>query len=116
MSKPIKSKALGQKFRDGYSLQWPFIIRASREYYAYCNVCKAEFSIKHGGKFDITRHTQTSKHVQISNAVMQNAAESKSLEQFVKITPEAQKVKEVECLMTNFLVEHNLPISVADHM
>ena len=40
----------------------------------------------------------------------------KSLEQYVKITPEAQKVTEAECLMTNFIVEHNLPISVADHM
>ena len=38
---------------------------------------------------------------------------SKTLEHYVKITPEAQKVTEAECFMTTFLVEHNLPISIA---
>ena len=52
----------------------------------------------------------------IARVVQQSESMSKSLEQFVKITPEAQKVTEAECLMTNFIVEHNLPISVADHM
>ena len=36
MANPIKAKALGQKFRAGYSLLWPFIVRASREFHAYC--------------------------------------------------------------------------------
>ena len=99
-----KAKAC-QKFRPEYSVLWPFIVRSSREYYAYCNICRGEFSIKHAGKFDISRHIKCSKHVDIAKSVQQSESLSKSLEQFVKITPGAEKVTEAECLMTNFIVE-----------
>ena len=56
----------------------------------HCKVCGSNFSIKHAGKFDITRHVQCPKHIQRTKDVPL----SKSLEDFVKVTPEAQLVIE----------------------
>ena len=60
--------------------KWPFIVRCSKEHYVHCKVCGSNFSIKHAGKFDITRHVQCPKHIQRTKDVPL----SKSLEDFVK--------------------------------
>ena len=78
--KKIKGQNASQKFRPEYSEKWSFIVRCSREHYVHCKVCGSDFSIKHAGKYDITRHVQCPKHIQRTKDVPL----SKSLEDFVK--------------------------------
>ena len=67
MNAPAKTKKIrqnaNQKFRPEYSEKWPFIVRCSKEHYVHCKVCGTDFSIKHAGKYDITRHVQCPKSV-----------------------------------------------------
>ena len=53
------SKSAHQKYRAEYTSEWPCIIKSSRECYVFCKTCVTEFSIKHGGKYDITKHMKT---------------------------------------------------------
>ena len=39
-----------------------------------------------------------------------------TMDSFINISPNEVRVTESECLMTNFIIEHNLPVNVADHM
>ena len=100
-------KEAQQRFRTEYSMEWPFITKSQREYYVHCKICGVNFSIKHSGKYDITKHMSTPKHV--NNCKAMENQKSKVQENNVKTTPEAQKVIEAECLMTNFFIEHNVP-------
>ena len=72
------------------------------------------FSIKHCGKNDISKHIGTSKHFR-NNQCLQGVSK---IETFVNapLPPGDIEVTNAECLMTNFIIEHNLPVSVADHM
>ena len=100
----------GQKFLDYYTKTWPFIKRSSSgENYVRCDTCNTDSTIKHGGKFDIMRHIKTSKHVKKSE-IIQGISK---IETFVDNSPsDRQSVTEAECLMANFIIEHNLPVSV----
>jgi len=51
-------------YREECSISYPVITRSSlRLYIAYCNVCKAEFSVSHIGLTDVKLHIATEKHL-----------------------------------------------------
>ena len=60
---PAKKKQYGAKFRDEYTVEFPWITR-SVEGSVRCKYCNTAFSIVHGGKSDITKHQLTKKHIQ----------------------------------------------------
>ena len=114
----IKMKAAnlfkGQKYREEYTRTWSFIKKSSLgEHYVKCELCRTDFSIKHSGKYDISTHmssTKHAKHVQPGQGMVK-------LDCFISaVTSLKSSVIESECLMTNFIIEHNLPVSIADHM
>lgn len=37
-------------------------------YHAFCKVCRADFSVEHGGKNDISRHANCAKHKNLVEA------------------------------------------------
>ena len=105
---------------DGYIGTYPFITHSKLgKGYVHCKSCKCDFSTKHGGKYDIARHMQTEKHKKYSQYM--ESPNINKLEKYFDqpnsdITSENQKVITAECLMTNFIIEHNLPVVIADHM
>ena len=104
----------GQKYREEYSKTWPFIKKSSvGEHYVKCELCRTDFSIKHSGKYDISTHmssTKHAKHVQPGQGMVK-------LDSFISaVTSLKSSVIESECLMMKFIIEHNLPVSRADHM
>ncbi|CAB4025763.1 methyltransferase 15 [Paramuricea clavata] len=79
----------------------------------YCNVCKKEVSVKHQGERDVIRHKDGEDHKRwersLRNQPILNLATS-STNTLLFNTSKA------EVLAAKFIVEHNLPISVSDHL
>lgn len=100
-------------FNSDYALKYPGIVMRSKlsENHIFCTVCSKDFRIASGGMADLDKH--------ISSIAHQNLARKKC----IKSTPTlhaftcdtADKVIHAEALFTNFLIEHNLPLSVSDH-
>ena len=77
------SKSAHQKYRAEYTSEWPCIIKSSRESYVFCKTCVVDFSIKHGGKYDITKHMKTSKHIDKCKIMQQCQPMSNALAKFL---------------------------------
>lgn len=105
-----KAKAC-QKYRKEYSELWTSLKASSvSENHVFCELCKCDFSVQHGGRDDCRRHINSKKH----SDNLQVKSASKTLTSFFK--PEtADSTTNAEVLFTSFLVEHNLPLAVADH-
>ena len=103
----------GQTFKDDYSNKWPFVIKSPLgSEYARCSTCQRDFSIKHGGAHDIQKHIKTGKHIR-NVQCFQGVSK---INQFVNVPQTEAAVTSAECMVTNFIIEHNLPVSVSDHM
>ena len=102
-----------QKWLDKYHIQYPSLIKSKKGAgYAYCCICMTDFTVTHSGVNDCTRHIKGKKHSELSAT----AATQPSMASFAS-APSSLEVKTMnaECLLTSFIVEHNLPIAIADH-
>ena len=105
-----------QQFIPQYSEKFP-ILRPSKEglSYAYCTCCNTDFSVAHGGLTDCRKHVDGTRH----KAAFEASSGTRSIKNmFVKTSGEDDfkfKVMNAELLFMNFLVEHNIPMSAADH-
>ena len=108
-----KKRKLGQRFRPEYCIEFPCLMKSTREHYAYCKYCKQYFSSQHGGRDDCRRHINSKKHVDYSKLQLGNHKVSSFFE--TKESPIELQVTNAEILFTNFLIEHNVPIAVSDH-
>jgi len=110
--KPVKRLCT---FQDSWLTQTDCIKRSRvSNTHAFCEPCRSDFSIGHGGQHDITKHLKSEKHRSNYRA----ANSSRSLTSFFSNVGDMDldaKVIEAETLFTGFLVEHNLPLSVASH-
>nr|XP_042902141.1 uncharacterized protein LOC122270094 [Parasteatoda tepidariorum] len=104
-------KVYNQTFLESYSKSFPCIIKCNKsQHYAFCNVCGLDFKIAHGGKSDINDHIRTKRHKDLAECVNKNENISKYF-----ASGSDDDVIRAEVYFTSFIVEHNLPISVADH-
>ena len=92
------------------------LIQKSRkgEGFALCSLRGSDFSVAHGGENDINRHKDSSKHKGYVDAAQQQ----RKLTDFGASSATAnlgQKVMKAELIFSGFLVDHNLPLSTADH-
>ena len=62
MASPAKKRRTLQKFIPEYTNLWP-VLKQSKigDNYAFCEVCKTDFSISHGFRDDCHRHVSTKK-------------------------------------------------------
>jgi len=97
-----------QKFKDEYAKLYSVTKSTQGVYYAFCTVCSVDISIEHGGQNDVRRHIKTGRLKQraASNSISIGSYFSKE---------DDNSVINAELLFTSFVVEHNLPLSVADH-
>ena len=112
-----KSKST-QKWRSDYSLTYPVLKQSTvSDSHAFCSVCNISFTVAHGGITDCKRHIITQKHTKLAELVQK----SKSMSSFVgSSSGHSSKTGPIgriraEVLFTEFLVEHNIALSVADH-
>lgn len=103
-----------QKFLPEYSAQWPCLRPSSNSpHAAFCTVCNTTFFVNHGGKYDCSRHISSSKHRNFSD---RKAIAKKMPETFFTVDSDASLgATKAEMLFTSFLIQHNVPLSAADH-
>jgi hypothetical protein len=111
---PTKKKTVKRKqlFRNEYITLFSGVIAKSTRgcEFAFCTKCKVDFAISHGGSTDISRHIATQKHKGYAALEKNN----EKISSFFTTTND-YSVTNAEVLFTEFLVEHSLPISAADH-
>ena len=83
--------------------------RSISERRTFCK-CSCNISIAHGGASDIKLHVQSSKH----RSAALDVGGSSSITKF--LLPKDNATIRAETLMTQFIIEHNLPMAVADHL
>lgn len=111
MSKKGK-KPYFQSFKDDYSKKFLFIKPSKQgEKFAFCEICRSDFAISHSGRYDIVKHIKTEKHIKNEKI----SSSSAKLDSFFKDNNQSDVIK-AELLFTSFLVEHNIPLSAADHV
>ena len=80
--------------------------------FSRCDVCYSDFNIAYGGLSTVKKHIATSKHREMEKS----ASSNKSVTAFFKTnTSFEDSVTKSEVLFANFIVEHNLSFSVANH-
>lgn len=104
-----KKRVAAQRFRKGYTLAFPCIRPSSvGDSYAFCDTCKLNFNVAHGGMSDVKRHVSSAKHKQVGNAA--------HITNFFGVPPrDDTSAIRSEVMFTTFLVEHNIAMSAADH-
>ena len=111
-----KKKKVMQRFKSEYTKKQPEIREVKTDQHAaFCTVCSKTISIAHGGFHDIKIHIQGANHCSLKK-MQQN--QSTSMTSFVSKFSTSSTLGSIraECQMTLFIVEHNLAISVADHL
>lgn len=104
------------KYSGRFLLEWKelfdgVIVPAKNEQYARCDVCNRDIKVAASGVYDVKEHLKSSLH-------KKNAEERKGqqrLTSFVKPQTSTSATRS-EVMVCNFIAQHNLPLSVADHM
>ena len=110
MSKKV-SKQYNQVFIDSYA-EIPYITKSPKgPNYVHCTACNGDIKISHGGKSDITEHIETKKH----RDFVENLKKIPKIGTFFNTSDSGNEVTTAECLFASFILEHNLPIAIADH-
>ena len=121
---PKKKKyAHSQQFLGSYSITYPVLQKLEKgNTFAHCVACNLDFGVSHGGITDCEVHITGKRHEANVKKMESDIHEHKtqfSIMQFNSGKKEEEdmqhKVMSAELLFTNFLVEHNILISAADH-
>ena len=108
-----KKKVYFQTFRSEYTKAFSFFVASRKgEKHGFCNICRCDISISHGGRNDLVAHTKSKKHIEFVDGESCNR-KLPITGFFAKNTDHS--VIRAECLFTRSIVEHNLPIALADH-
>ena len=109
-----KRKFYQSKFNHAWTETYPIRGVSGDPYKFYCIPCCKKLSCDHQGLKDVTDHCKKETH-------KSNVAASKtqsSMTSFIK-SKESNLDKQVlnaEVMVTNFLVQHNIPLLTADHL
>jgi hypothetical protein len=99
-----------QTYRTEYAGKYPVISKSAiGQHHAFCKVCCVDINISHGGIGDIKQHFLTNKH-KVNAAKM----DTPKLPAFFASSLDFSVIN-AEVMFTEFLVEHSIPLSAADH-
>ena len=82
--------------------------------FAYCKVCNVHVNVSLSGKYDVVRHSKLASHGTVKKAT-KTQPQMKSFFLTSKTTDLSTSVLTAEVKFVQFVAEHNLPFSVADH-
>ena len=102
----VQPKAKKRKFCGNiceYEINYPVMRKSNvSNNHAYCSLCRADFSIGHGGIGDVTKHVKTSKHA--AKAVKSGQSTRKIQQFFVDSSGKDLNVIQVEhCSLSSLL-------------
>jgi len=109
-----KKKKYGCKYQIEWQSTYDWVQPSSLEDdMAFCKLCSSNISVASGALYDVKRHSNSVGHKKAVDA----QKSSKSIANFI---PKAKAELEhctivAETLFANFIAEHNIPFSVADH-
>ncbi|XP_071504712.1 LOW QUALITY PROTEIN: zinc finger MYM-type protein 6-like [Diadema antillarum] len=105
-----------EKFRDAYKEKYPCMTSSTRgDLFAFCQICRCDIKVAHGGITDLDNHVSTTKHIQSEEAEKKAARTSTKVTTFFTSSLSNTATINAEVKFTDFLVEHNLPLAAADH-
>lgn len=109
-----KNKTYKQVFLESYCVDFPWAVRSQKgDNFAKCIVCKCDVNIAHSGRRDLKLHGSSVKHQ--NNEAAEAQAKSNKIKNFFSVQNNDFSAIRAECYFTAFIVEHNLPVAVADH-
>ena len=73
----------------------------------YCIPCNRQLSCAHQGEKDVTRHISSDGHKKFANDLLNQ----RTIQTTLHAVNRNAAVIRAECIMTNFIVQHNLPFS-----
>ncbi len=104
-----------QVFKTEYSQRYPVLTASMRGvHFAHCSVCKSDFSVSSSGIYDCATHVNGKRHKQLAA----ETAKQQCMDTFVgkpSLSDIEHHTLSAELMFSRFIVEHNLPIAVADH-
>ena len=118
-AKMKKKRSAGQKFVRSHREAYPCLVASRKgEEFAHCTICKTDFSVKHGGLNDCTKHVrgkshkefEKSKSAAITSFFVRDEAKVESVSSL------DDDVTKAEAILCRLLVESNLPLSAAGKM
>ena len=114
---PDRTSAKKQKYGSTFQHSWPSMFSwikksAQGDRFALCSACNFHINISHGGKNDLTKHSETKAHKANMN---KSASTPKLTQMFAAASSAPDRVTKAEVIFSYFVAEHNLPMLVADH-
>lgn len=112
-STPSKRKKYVCKYQHFWEKEFTWLKKSDTgvgEDMAHCKLCNTNFSVAAGALYDVKRHAKRSTHV----TAVEASSKTKSITNFVD-DKKSSSVILSETLFSNFVAEHNLPFSLADH-
>ena len=107
-----KNRKYVAKYQPEWATQMDFICASDKEaMFGYCKVCNVHLNVSFGGKCDVVRHSKSAIHDTLKNATKTQP----QMKSFFVTTDLSTNVLTAEVKFAQFVAEHNLPFSVADH-
>lgn len=110
-----KPKVYDQKYLSKWETDPKFKgwLSASKkgEYYFFCKACDVDCK---GGKSEVERHAQSTKHKKCASSIKSTPTLTEM--PFASATKLGKSTKEAEIRLSAFVAEHNLAFNVVDHL
>ena len=98
------------KFNPSWVQDYPWVKGSGISVnHAFCKLCSVNFTVGHGGKYDLSQHAKSVVHLGHENTTKVNY----SISSMLKSTESVKNATNAEVLFTNFIAEHNLPFFIA---
>lgn len=102
-------------FNNSWKENFPVEAVAGDKYKFRCIPCKKVLSCSHQGVTDVKVHCGSELH-KVSLKSLKNIRTLQNYFDNVTETSHEKKVRKAEVMITNFLIQHNLPLATADHL
>ena len=100
------------KFKNEWSRMYPVKDAKNDQYSFYCIPCMKNIKCDHQGITDVKNHCSTATHKRYEK----QAKSQPSVSHLLKSEEPKDSVTRAEVIMTNFMVQHNLPLATSDHL
>ena len=100
------------KFKNEWSRMYPVKGAKNDQYSFYCIPCMKNIKCDHQGITDVKNHCSTATHKRYEK----QAKSQPSVSHLLKSQEPKDSVTRAEVIITNFLVQHNLPLATSDHL
>ncbi|XP_043923159.1 uncharacterized protein LOC122798364 isoform X2 [Protopterus annectens] len=114
---PAQKKRRMSSFQGAWKMLFDWVMESTHgPKYAFCKVCKSNFTITHGGRNDLQRHMDRDKHKMNSKHAASERKEIGVVTTQAQQTSWALIMAKSEVAFVSLLAEHNLPFTLGDQL